>query len=180
MIDIQDLEIKDVKLITIKRYCDNRGWLNESWRDSWSKNIGLPNGFVQDMLSFNERANILRGLHALKSPAEQYKLVSVISGKIFDVVVDARKESPTYKKYVSVILSVDAPFMIFIPPGCYHGYLTLEPNTGVYYKVSHYHSHEYDSGLKWNDPDIGIPWPLNNQEPIISERDKQHPLLREL
>jgi len=175
MVTSQNLEISGVKLITLNRHSDQRGWINESWRDEWSEQIGIPDQFVQDMLSWNNHAFTLRGMHALT--VDQYKLVSVINGSIFDVVVDARKESDTYGKYVSVNLSVSNPTMLLVPPGCYHGYLTFEPNTAVSYKVSHYHSPEYDSGIAWNDPKININWPLEGISPVISLRDQSHKFL---
>jgi dTDP-4-dehydrorhamnose 3,5-epimerase len=180
MVSVEELSIQGVKIITLDRHSDQRGWINESWRDSWSDSLNIPNRFVQDMLSWNEHAYTLRGLHALKQPVQQYKLVSVVNGKIFDVVVDARKESLTYGQYISVELSASASSMLLIPPGCYHGYLTLESNTAVAYKVSHYHSTEYDSGILWSDPCLGISWPIENQQIIISERDQAHPLLKDL
>jgi len=175
MVNSQDLEISGVKLITLNRHSDQRGWINESWRDEWSEQIGIPDRFVQDMLSWNNHAYTLRGMHALT--VDQYKLVSVVNGSIFDVVVDARKDSNTYGKYVTVNLSVSTPTMLLVPPGCYHGYLTFEKNTAVAYKVSHYHSPEYDSGIAWNDPKININWPLEGITPIISLKDQSHPFL---
>lgn len=178
MVNAEELDIAGVKLISLERYSDQRGWINESWRDSWSEHLSLPDRFLQDMLSWNDHAYTLRGMHTLT--VDQYKLVSVVNGCIFDVVVDARKNSVTYGKYLSVELSVSNSHMLLVPPGCYHGYLTLEPNTAVAYKVSCYHSKEHDSGLAWNDPNVNIPWPLNGNIPIVSTRDQSHPLLKDL
>ena len=176
MITVQELEIPGVKLITLNRYNDRRGWINESWRDSWDEQVNLPDKFVQDMLSWNDLPYTMRGLHGLSAP--QYKLVSVVNGKVFDVVVDARPDSPTYKHHVTSVLSVYTPTMILVPPGCFHGYLTLEPNTAVAYKVSHYHSAELDLGINWADPALDIKWPLySNHAPTISKRDLNHPNL---
>lgn len=178
MVSIKELSIKGVKLISLNRYNDQRGWINESWRDSWHDQLEIPNRFVQDMLSWNDRAYTLRGMHTLT--VDQYKLVSVVNGRIFDAVIDARKNSLTYGKHVTVELSIDNSYMLLVPPGCYHGYLTQEPNTAVAYKVSHYHTSETDSGIAWNDPDVNIAWPLNGNIPIISSRDQIHPLLKDL
>lgn len=178
MVNVKELSIPGVKLISLNRYSDQRGWINESWRDSWSEKLNIPVRFVQDMLSWNNCTYTLRGMHALT--VDQYKLVSVVNGCIFDVVVDARKDSPTYGKYISVELSVSNSYMLLVPPGCYHGYLTLEPNTAVAYKVSCYHSAEYDSGIAWNDPGVNISWPLDDNIPIVSARDQNHPLLKDL
>lgn len=178
MVSSQELDIAGVKLISLKRHSDQRGWINESWRDTWSEQLAIPDRFVQDMLSWNDHAYTLRGMHALT--IDQYKLVSVINGSVFDVVVDARKDSITYGKYVSVELSKSTSNMLLVPPGCYHGYLTLESNTAVAYKVSHYHSADHDSGIAWNDPDIDISWPLDGVSPTVSGRDQTHPLLKNL
>jgi len=178
MVNVEELSIAGVKLISLNRYSDQRGWINESWRDSWSDKLGITDRFLQDMLSWNNCSYTLRGMHALT--VDQNKLVSVVNGSIFDVVVDARKDSATYGKYLSVELSVSNSYMLLVPPGCYHGYLTLEPNTAVSYKVSCYHTSETDSGISWNDPSINIPWPLNGNTPIISTRDQNHPLLKDL
>lgn len=178
MVKFDELSIAGVKLISLNRYSDQRGWINESWRDSWHDQLGIADRFLQDMLSWNDHAYTLRGMHTLT--VDQYKLVSVVNGRIFDVVVDARKNSETYGKYLSVELSVSNSHMLLVPPGCYHGYLTLEPNTSVAYKVSAYHSAEIDSGILWKDPDINIQWPLDNNTPIISARDQAHPLLKDL
>ena len=178
MVSSKELSISGVKLISLNRYSDQRGWINESWRDSWSEQIGMSGRFVQDMLSWNDCAYTLRGMHTLT--VDQYKLVSVINGKIFDVVVDARKHSSTYGKHITVELSMENANMLLVPPGCYHGYLTQEPNTAVAYKVSHYHSPDCDSGIAWNDPDINIAWPLNGNAPIVSTRDQKHPFLKDL
>jgi dTDP-4-dehydrorhamnose 3,5-epimerase len=178
MVNVEELSIAGVKLISLNRYSDQRGWINESWRDSWSDQVGISDRFLQDMLSWNDHAYTLRGMHTLT--VDQYKLVSVVNGSIFDVVVDARKTSKTYGQYCSVELSVSNSYMLLVPPGCYHGYLTLEPNTAVAYKVSCYHTSETDSGIAWNDPDVNINWPLDNRVPIISTRDQNHPLLKDL
>ena len=175
MIDVTELSIPGLKLINLERHSDIRGWLNEIWRDSWSNQIGLADPFIQDMLSWNEQSFTLRGLHGLS--VDQYKLVSVVNGSVFDVVVDARPASPAFKTYVSVMLSVNMPSVLLVPPGCFHGYLTLEPNTAVAYKVSHYHSVGIDRGINWADPTLNIKWPLQGNIPIISDRDLNHPNL---
>jgi dTDP-4-dehydrorhamnose 3,5-epimerase len=175
MVTVKELAIQGVKIISLKRHRDSRGWINESWRDSWSEELGLKDKFVQDMLSWNDMPYTMRGLHGLLAP--QYKLVSVVNGSIFDVVVDGREDSPTYKQHISLKITVNRAAMLLVPPGCFHGYLTLEPNTAVAYKVSHYHSAELDRGINWADPALNINWPLNNNVPTISVRDSTHPNL---
>lgn len=173
--DIQEFVIPGVKLLTINRHTDNRGWLNENWRDEWASKLEMPDKFVQDMMSWNDRPYTLRGLHRLS--VDQYKLVSVLNGQIFDVVVDGRPNSPTYRKHITLKLASYLPTMLLVPPGCYHGYLTIEPNTAVAYKVSHYHLPELDEGIAWNDPSLDIQWPLYYATPIVSDKDSNHPLL---
>jgi len=176
----RELGLPGVKLITLTRHKDFRGWLNETWRDSWNEELGLNINFVQDMWSVSKNKYTLRGMHALKEEAAQYKLIIVLQGDIFDVIVDARKDSPTYKKHISVTLSGDMPYLILVPPGCYHGYLTLTDNVILGYKVDQYHSADLDSGIHWADPEVNIPWPLNGAEPIISDKDKNQPLISQL
>jgi len=178
MVNFKELTIAGAKLISLNQYCDHRGWISESWRDSWQESLGITDRFLQDMISWNNHAYTLRGMHTLS--VDQYKLVSVINGRIFDVIVDARRHSETYGKYLSVELSVSDSYMLLVPPGCYHGYLTLEPNTVVAYKVSAYHNSDIDRGIMWNDPDVNIQWPLDNNTPIISLKDQNHCLLKDL
>jgi len=173
--DIQEFDISGVKLFSLTRYTDQRGWINESWRDEWAPDLGIHDRFVQDMVSWNDMTDTIRGLHRLSVP--QYKLVSVLNGSIFDVVVDGRVNSPTYKQCVTLTIAEYQPVMLLVPPGCYHGYLTLEPNTAVNYKVTHYHSPELDEGIFWNDPKLEINWPVSSPQPIISKKDQGHPCL---
>lgn len=180
MIKCQDLNIPGAKLITLTRYSDERGWLNEIWRDEWIEQIGIEKPFIQNTVSWNKDAYTLRGLHALSMPMVQSKLISVANGSIFDVIVDARKGSPTYGQHLSVTLSSDAPQLLLVPANCYHGYLTLVKNTTVSYKVSQYHDNAFDSGIAWNDPDLDIKWPLNGNNPIISIKDQSHSYLKDL
>jgi dTDP-4-dehydrorhamnose 3,5-epimerase len=168
MVSSQDLEISGVKLLTLQRHYDSRGWLNESWRDSWNEQLGTDIKFVQDMWSFSEKAYTLRGLHTVVG---QQKFVIVLQGKVFDVIADARSESPTYGKYISVELSGENPTALIVPPGCYHGYVTLTDNTLLGYKVDQYHSPELDRGIHWNDPTFNIQWPLDGHTPIVSNKD---------
>jgi dTDP-4-dehydrorhamnose 3,5-epimerase len=168
MVSFQDLEIPDVKLITLTRHHDHRGWFNESWRDSWNSAMRTNIRFVQDMWSLSQEKYTLRGLHTLTN---QYKLVIVLQGTVFDVIADARPGSPTFKKYISLELSGDRPTALLVPPGCYHGYLTLTENTILGYKVDQYHVKELDFGIHWADPTFNIDWPLNGNIPIISEKD---------
>lgn len=174
MKEIKELEISGLKLINLHQHNDSRGWFRESWRDSWVPEIN----FVQDMWSYNENIYTLRGLHTIKNP--QHKLVSVLNGVIFDVVVDLRPESLTYKKHCINYMMSNTPSLLLIPPGCFHGYLTLTMNTLVGYKVDQYHNNDLDTGINYADEELNIPWPLHNINPIISERDKKLPFVKDL
>jgi dTDP-4-dehydrorhamnose 3,5-epimerase len=121
----------------------------------------------------------LRGLHFQLPPAEQAKLVGVVRGKILDVVVDIRAGSPTYGRHVSTELSAQSGWQIYIPVGFAHGFLTLEDDVLVLYKVSHHYAPAKDSGIRWNDPDLAFPWPFEEANVIVSDKDRSLPLLKE-
>ena len=122
----------------------------------------------------------MRGLHFQPPPVAQSKLVRVVRGSVFDVAVDLRRSSATYGQHVSVVLSAEAWNQVLIPIGFAHGFMTLEPNTEVVYKVSNYYSPDHDMGLLWNDPALGIQWPLPAEEAVLSDKDWGHPRLAEL
>ena len=147
-------------------YKDNRGFFYESWRESTYKEAGIQENFVQDDISFS-RKNVLRGLHVHRT---QSQLLSVLQGRIFDAVVDIRKNSPTYLQFFSQELSAEHPQQIYMPPGTAHGFCVLSETALLHYKVSEYYEPRTEEGMLWNDPRIGIPWPV--EDPILSERDK--------
>ena len=122
----------------------------------------------------------MRGLHYQAPPFAQDKLVRVVSGSVYDVAVDLRRDSPTYGLHVSAILSAEAWNQILVPSGFAHGFMTLEPDTEVIYKVSNYYSPDHDKGLLWNDSALGINWPISDREAILSDKDRNHPRLIEL
>lgn len=140
------------------------------------KNLNVV--FVQDNLSLSKLAGTVRGLHYQEAPFEQGKLVSVVSGSIFDVAVDIRPGSKTFGRHVAYVLSAENREQLYIPPGCAHGFITLEPDTKVFYKVTAPYSKEHDRGILWNDPDLQIPWP--DLYPILSEKDQVQPRFKEL
>jgi dTDP-4-dehydrorhamnose 3,5-epimerase len=170
------LSIPEVILIEPKIFTDNRGYFLESFKSSDFLLNKIPNYFVQDNLSFS-RKNVIRGMHFQKKPMEQGKLVSVIKGRVLDVVVDIRRESPTFMKWIAVELDDRQHAMLYVPEGLAHGFLSLTEEVYLLYKCTKEYDPKLDSGIRWDDPDIGIDWPVNN--PIISEKDHQSPYLKE-
>jgi dTDP-4-dehydrorhamnose 3,5-epimerase len=168
------LQIPDVILVEPKLFSDNRGHFFEIFKESDFFTNGITKKFVQDNFSHSTHG-VIRGLHYQKNPKAQAKLVTVLKGRIFDVAVDIRKKSPTYGKWVSEILSDDNHRLLYIPEGFAHGFCVLSEESNVLYKVSNEYSIEHEEGVIWDDPVINISWPI--EEPIISNKDKQLPLL---
>jgi dTDP-4-dehydrorhamnose 3,5-epimerase len=167
------------RIIVPKRYVDDRGWFSETYHEQRLRDLGITCRFVQDNQSSSKRAGTLRGLHFQLPPAAQAKLVSVMRGRILDVAVDLRRGSPTFGNYVSTELSAVTGRQLYIPVGFAHGYLTLQDDVVLIYKVSDYYAPAYDSGICWKDPDIAIPWPLKEADIIMSDKDRRLPLLKE-
>jgi dTDP-4-dehydrorhamnose 3,5-epimerase len=171
---------KDVPRVIIpKRHRDNRGWFAETFREDRLPALGIPCRFVQENQSSSERAGTLRGLHFQLPPSAQAKLITVARGRILDVIVDIRKGSPTYGKHMSVELSSDSGHQLYVPVGFAHGFVTLEDDVSVIYKVSDYYAPACDKGIRWNDPDIALSWPVRDNDLIISDKDRSLPLLKE-
>jgi dTDP-4-dehydrorhamnose 3,5-epimerase len=179
-VDVRPLAIADVKLITPKRIRDERGFFSETYSARVLAEAGINARLVQDNHSMSLQRGVVRGLHFQAPPHAQDKLVRVTRGSAFDVAVDIRTGSPTYGKHVSAILSAENWTQIWVPRGFAHGFCTLEPHTEVVYKVSEYFAPESDRGLRWDDPALGIEWPVAAGEAILSAKDAQHPLLRDL
>ena len=175
--EFKRLEIPDVILITPKAFGDERGFFMESYKESEFKANGITFDFKQDNHSKSSK-NVLRGLHYQLEPYAQGKLVKVVTGRIFDVAVDIRKGSPTFGNWVSAELSEENKQMLWIPPGFAHGFLSLEDNTNVLYKSTNEYNKESEGGILWNDPEIGIKWPVD--KPILSEKDKKYTLLKKV
>jgi len=175
--EFERLEIPDVILIKPKVFEDERGFFLETYKKTDFEAFGIKTEFIQDNHS-KSVYGVLRGLHFQRSPYEQAKLVRCIKGKIFDVAVDIRKNSPTFGKYVSVILSEENKYELFIPRGFAHGFEVLSKEAEVIYKVDNVYMPEYEAGIVWNDPDLAINWPIKN--PILSEKDKKWPRLKEV
>lgn len=178
--EVEQLAIPDVKLIHPKRFGDTRGFFSEVYSKSALAKAGIAMEFVQDNHSRSARKGTIRGLHYQTLPFGQDKLVRVTRGSILDVAVDLRRASPTYGKYVSAVISAENWTQILVPIGFAHGFCTLEDDTEVLYKVSNVYSPANDGGVIWNDPDIGIDWPLDGAEPVLSDKDGKLPRLRDL
>lgn len=167
------------RIVAAKRYVDDRGWFCESFHRARLHALGITCDFVQDNQSISSRAGTLRGLHFQRPPAAQAKLVSVLRGKALDVVVDVRRGSPTYGKHVSIELSADLGHQLYVPVGFAHGFLTLEDDVLLMYKVSQYYAPAHDGGIRWNDPDVAVAWPIKDADIIISDKDRRLPFLKE-
>ncbi|RLA85081.1 MAG: dTDP-4-dehydrorhamnose 3,5-epimerase [Deltaproteobacteria bacterium] len=170
------LEIPEVVLIEPVVFSDERGFFMEVYKYSEFSAFGITERFLQDNHSRSVKG-VLRGLHYQNPPRAQGKLVRVLQGEIFDVAVDIRRGSPTYGKWVGVRLSSENRFMLYIPPGFAHGFCVLSDYAEVHYKVTDEYSPEHEAGIIWNDPEIGIDWPV--ESPILSERDSRWPRLSE-
>lgn len=167
-------KLKGVYLIEPSRYEDERGFFASSFSQREFESHGLAVQFVENNISFNHRRGTLRGLHYQVAPYAQAKLVRCTRGTVFDVAVDLRTGSPTYKKWVGIELSAVNRHLMYVPKGCAHGYQTLEDDTEVFYQVSDYYLLETNRGYRWNDPAFGIEWPFPD-EYIINERDANYP-----
>lgn len=166
-------EFKGVYIVEPQLHIDNRGYFMESYNKLQYELHGVLNVFSQDNQSLSIEAGTIRGLHYQLPPFEQAKLVRVLKGEIFEVLVDLRKNSDTYKQWKSFYISEENKKQLLIPKGFAHGFCTLVPNTEVFYKVDNYYSPEHDRGILWNDRELNIKWPVDN--PILSNKDKSHP-----
>ncbi len=173
-------EIADVKEVRPVRHRDPRGFFSEIFRESVLREHGIDVPFVQENQSLSVERGVVRGLHFQIPPMAQAKLVRVGAGSILDVVVDIRRGSPSYGRHVAVVLSAAEGNQLFVPEGFAHGFCTLEPNTEVFYKVNRYYSPEHDRGILWNDPALGIAWPVAAAAALLSDKDRRQPRLAEL
>ena len=176
MFTFKETKIKDVYIIEPKVFGDNRGYFMETYRKEDFDKAGLKYNFVQDNQSKSKKG-VLRGLHYQKT-FPQAKLVRVISGEVFDVAVDLRKNSPTYGEWVGEILSSENKKMLMIPRGFAHGFMVLSETAEFIYKCDEVYHPEDEGGIMWNDPDVGVKWP-SDIEPLLSEKDQKHPSLKE-
>jgi dTDP-4-dehydrorhamnose 3,5-epimerase len=178
--EVVSLDIPDVKVIRPKKFGDHRGFFSETYSRKAFEAAGLHYDFVQDNQSLSAEVGTIRGLHFQTPPFAQDKLLRVVRGAVFDVAVDLRRDSPTFGKHVSAVISAAEWNQILVPIGFAHGFCTLEPDTEVIYKVTNYYAPANDKGLLWNDPDLGIAWPEAAQAPKLSDKDKIQPRLKDL
>ena len=170
------LEITGLTLIKPQVFGDERGFFFETYKYADFSQAGLGENLVQDNYSRSVKG-VLRGLHYQKDPKAQGKLVTCIKGRIFDVAIDIRRGSPNYGRWTGVELSEENRHLLYLPPGFAHGFQVMSDSADVMYKCTQEYSPADDRGIIWNDPDINIAWPL--QSPLLSEKDKKHPLFRD-
>ncbi len=177
LMKVEQLKIGDVKLITPSIHRDDRGFFSETYNRTALADAGIAAAFVQDNHSLSRQKGVVRGLHFQVAPRQQGKLVRVTRGSILDVAVDIRVGSPTYGQHVSAVLSAENWAQLWVPTGFAHGFCTLEADTEVQYKVTDYYAPECDRGILWNDPVLGISWPVTADEAVLSDKDRKQPRL---
>jgi len=166
-------DLKDAYIIELEKKEDNRGFFARAWCTKEFKQNRLQSNIVQCNISYTNTKGSIRGMHFQLRPYQEVKLIRCISGEVYDVIIDLRKESPTYKKWQGVKLSDHNYKMLYVPKGFAHGFQTLKSNSVVFYAVSEFYHPEAEKGIRWNDPAFNIAWPLEATE--ISERDESHP-----
>lgn len=173
--EVTPLPIHGALQIALKEFRDDRGWFKESYAITRYNDAGIHDVFVQDNLSFSKR-DVLRGLHG---DSRMAKLVQVLTGSAYDVIVDVRPQSQTFLQWHAVTLRAGEHTQVFIPAGCLHGFLSLEDDTLLSYKQSAEYSPSQEFGIAWSDPDLSIAWPLHGRTPILTAKDAANPTLRE-
>lgn len=177
---VDSLAIPDVKVITPRVFRDDRGFFSETWNARTFAAAGIDAVFVQDNHAYSRLKGTVRALHFQRPPMAQDKLVRVVRGSILDVAVDLRRDSPTYARYVSVKLSAENGLQAWVPKGFAHGYVTLEPDTEVIYKVTELYAPAHDAGFQFDDPAVGIDWGVTRAEAVLSAKDAGLPPLSEI
>ncbi len=177
MPEFRNLSLDGLIEIIPDKFGDQRGFFSETYNDQAFKDAGIDLTFVQDNHSFSADKGVLRGMHFQLPPFAQDKLVRVTRGSVYDVLVDIRKGSPTFAKWVGVEISAKKWNQILVPKGFAHGFVTLEPNTEFLYKVTNYYSKECDRSIRFDDPQIGIDWPIDPSDVTLSDKDRTAPTL---
>ena len=177
---IIETEIPAVRILLPKKFGDHRGFFSETYSRRGLKEAGIDVEFVQDNQSLSVEKGVVRGLHYQLPPTAQDKLVRVVRGAILDVAVDIRRGSPTFGRHETAVISAENWRQILIPAGFAHGFVTLEPNTEVIYKVSNYYSPKDERGILWNDPALGIAWGVDANSAVLSEKDRKYPPLKDV
>lgn len=172
-------DLPGVVVVEPKVFGDHRGWFMETYSKKNYEEAGINIDFVQDNQSMSATKGTLRGLHFQLNPKAQTKLVRCTQGSIFDVAVDIRHGSPTFGQWFGTLLTAENKKQLFIPQGFAHGFMTLTDDVEVQYKCDNLYSPEHDGGILWNDPEIGIEWPMDIH-PILSEKDEKAPLLKDV
>lgn len=172
-------QLQDAKIIEPEVFGDQRGFFTESYSKRDYQKLGLNFDFIQDNQSLSQTAGVLRGLHFQRGESAQTKLIHVVTGVVWDVIVDLRQGSPTYKKWEGFIISASNHRQLLVPRGFAHGFVTLTNNVNFLYKCDHYYDPAADGGISYFDPDLNINWPIDLQQAITSEKDAHQVLLRE-
>jgi dTDP-4-dehydrorhamnose 3,5-epimerase len=175
VLDVRLLELDGLVEIRPPKFGDERGFFSETWNAAAWQEAGIDLEFVQDNHSLSRQRGVLRGLHFQVPPAAQDKLVRVTRGSVFDVAVDIRPDSPTFGHWAGVVLSAAEWNQLLVPKGFAHGFVTLEPDTEVQYKVTAPYSAEHDRAVRFDDPDIAIDWPIKHDDLILSAKDRAAP-----
>lgn len=178
--EILDTDLPEVKILVPRRFRDLRGFLCETYSERRYAEAGITCRFVQDNQSLSEHKGTVRGLHFQHPPFAQDKLVRVGRGRIFDVALDIRRESPNFGRWAAAELSAENGRQLFIPAGFAHGFCTLEDDTEVLYKASGFYSAPHEAGILWSDPDLAIPWPVEAGSAILSDNDRRRLPLSQL
>ena len=180
MVELRPLEIEGLIELRPDRRFDERGFFSEVWRDEWLADAGIDVSFVQDNYSHSRSRGVVRGLHFQVPPAAQDKLIRVSRGAIFDVALDVRRDSPSFGRWAGLILSAHEWNQLFIPRGFAHGFIALEDDCEVLYKVSAPYSPEHERTVRFDDPAVQIDWPIERTEIVLSPKDEAAPLLAEV
>lgn len=177
-IKVTTTKLTDVKIIEPAVFGDHRGFFTESYSAVDFEEAGIAYDFIQDNHSLSTQPGVLRGLHFQKGEAAQTKLIRVVTGVVWDVIVDIRKGSPTYGQWEGYLLSEYNHRQLLVPKGYAHGFVTLTPDVNFLYKCDNYYNAEADGGIAFDDPDLDINWPIGREQAIMSEKDHHHPTLK--